>query len=536
MKRFAVPGLSLVVAASLAAAACQPAAPATPATPGAGTTPAATTPAAGTPAAATTPVPKPTGPQTLTVGISNVGNVADLLNPTFPMGHWKFPMSQQLTELVEGGVGGQLAESFRAVSPTSWEFRLKESRFSDGTPLTAEDVKFSIERALVPENNYAVLRTTLPTLASAEVVDPRTIRLNTTTPDPVLPNRLTVFPIISKTLFEQQGADRYNNFPIASGQYKLDRYQPRQEVVLVANPNYVGPQPNITRITFKEVPEASARLAAISTGEVDIIDLVPATQIPQLTSNRARPVLGIPGGINTGTMDTREPQFRPTQVRQAMNLAVNKQQINETVYAGQGVLPSQPVTQGSPGFVAELQPIGYDPARARQLLAEGGFPNGFSTPFVFNPAGAGNNDLAQIIAQQLGQVGIRVDLQPADPATFLQRILQGQAGPFYLSQFAQGSVGDPAGWLNLYLSEAAGGPGRYNNPEFDRLYQQQVGELDGTRRNQILQQIMRLLANDPPGLYLPASRSIWGARDIVGNFDGTRRSSVPPWDQMTRQN
>jgi peptide/nickel transport system substrate-binding protein len=254
----------------------------------------------------------------------------------------------------------------------------------------------------------------------------------------------------------------------------------------------------------------------------------------QLPGMNARRVLTQGAGVAYLSLDLTAPQFAPVQVRRGLNFAVDRKAIVDGLFGGLAEIASQPVPKGSFGSDPNLQPLTYDENRARQLIAEGGFPSGFTMPIAFNPGTAGNQQLVEVLVPQLQRVGVRVEPQPGDPATFLARLLANQLGPVYVSTFAQGSVQDPSGWMPQLLSGPPG-PGRYRNPQYDALYAQASVELDRTRRQQQLQQVMRLLMEDPPGILFWSAQGAWGVRNSIQNFEELPRNSVPQWQTMTKR-
>ena len=221
---------------------------------------------------------------------------------------------------------GQLAESWSRVAPTVWEYRLRPNvRFSNGDPLTVDDVAWSFERVMASESK-SMRKGETRYIKSIEVVAPGTVRFHTNGPVPYFDLYMLKFPIVPKKYIQSVGEAKFATNPIGTGPYRLVEWVKDDRVVLEANPTYWGPKPKVDRVVFRTIPDVSARVAAALSGQADIVaDLQPAA-VAQI---KARQNLAL---VETGSMRNmfimydviNQTPLRDKRVRQALNYAVNK--------------------------------------------------------------------------------------------------------------------------------------------------------------------------------------------------------------------
>lgn len=386
-----------------------------------------------------------------------------------------------------------LAESWTE-SPDGlvYEFQLREGlQFHNGDPFTAEDVKFSFQRY-----KGTAARLLKERVKSVEVIDPHRIRFVLHAP---WPDFLTFYAtpatgaawIVPQKYLERVGDDGFKKHPVGLGPYRFIRSDPGVELVLEANERYWRKVPSIKRIIFKGVPERPTRLAMLKTGEADIAYLMIGDEAVAIQADpKLRLAQVIPPAVwyleFTEQWDPKSP-WHDRRVRLAANLAIDKQAINEAERLGMSRLTGSIIPRQFE-FALPLEPYPYDPARAKQLLAEAGYPNGIDAGDL-NPAPPFFTK-GEAIANYLAAVGIRTRMRTMERAAFMaawrEKSLKG------ILMVASGAAGNTATRLETFVvstgTNAYGG-----HADIDERYRQQAVERDRAKREALLHQIQRLM-------------------------------------------
>jgi peptide/nickel transport system substrate-binding protein len=434
------------------------------------------------------------------------------------------------------------ASAWRQIDDESWEFTLREGLvFHDGTPVTADDVVFSIQRA----REITGLRTFVGqtrSIASAEAKDPRTVIIRTRGISTLLPSQMAVIAIVSRRLAEGATEADFNGgrAAIGTGPYRWVRLSQGQDVVLERAERHWRPAEPWQRVSFRFIPNDSARVAALLAGDVDVIDNVPASLYGRVRdSDRTQLVTGT--GLFTlymyldhfrdqvafatgpdGQPLPRNP-IRDARVRQAMNLAINRNTLAERAMEGS----ADPIGQfAAPGFIGHdtsLAVPAQDQAQARRLLAEAGYANGFGlTLHCTNDRFAGDSRTCQVVGQMLSSIGIRVTVDALPAAVFFRRANGGQGldpeFTAFMAIFAS-STGVASETMSSILrtrNAALGqGPlnrGRYSNPTLDRALDIVDRTQDDAEREQLMGAAARLAIEDNAILPIFSLRASYGVR------------------------
>jgi peptide/nickel transport system substrate-binding protein len=343
------------------------------------------------------------------------------------------------------GLRPELAESWSAVEPTLWEFRLRrDARFHDGTPFTAEDFAFSVERVATVPNSPGRFTIYTRQIASIDIVDPHTLRIRTPAVHPLMPNQVSGLLIVSKRAAENATTADFNSgrAAIGTGPYRYGSYSPGNAIVLERNDTYWGAREPWTRVTFRLMTNAATRVAALKAGDVDLIDVVPTDDAGVLARDPAIRLSSIPGVRNIylyvdqkrdaspGVSDAagRGMETNPlkdVRVRRALSLAINRDGIVRQVMGGQAAASGQLLPAGVMGHDSTLRPDPYDPERARRLLAEAGYPQGF-TLVLAGPNDRYINDdkILQALAQMWTRVGVRTRVEAQPSSVYFARVAQ----------------------------------------------------------------------------------------------------------------
>jgi len=385
-----------------------------------------------------------------------------------------------------------LAESWSASEDAlSYEFVLRQGvKFHNGDPVTAEDVKFSFERY-----RGASAKMLHDRVAAVETPDARHIRFKLKQP---WPDFLTFYVtstgagwIVPKKYVEQVGEDGFKRAPVGAGPYKFVSFTPGQELVLEAFGQYWRKTPNVRRLVLRSIPDESTRLAALKRGEVDIVYSIRAELAEELQRTKG---LTLKPAVNIGMYwlyfpdqwDAKSPWHDP-RVRRAATLAIDYAAINQAITLGHSRVTGSIIPDTFEFFWKPPVPT-YDPAKARALLAEAGYPNGFDAG-EYNCDGA-YADLGEAVLNNLQEVGIRAKLRPLERAAFfkgyaektLKNIVQAQSGAF----------GNAATRLEAFV--ANGGAYVYGSyPDIDALFREQAAELDHAKREATLHKIQQLV-------------------------------------------
>ncbi len=364
-------------------------------------------------------------------------------------------------------------------------------KFHNGEPVTAEDVKFSFERYRGTAAGSFKAR-----IAAVEVVDAQRIRFRFKQP---WPDFMTFYGtpatgagwVVPKKYVEQVGDDGFKKHPIGAGPYKFVSFMPGVELVLEANEQYWRKVPSVKRLIFKVITEESTRLAALKRGEVDIVYSIRgelAEELKRTPGLSLKPTI-IPGSfwvVFPDQWDSKSP-WHDRRVRLAANLAIDRNAINQAETLGfskitWSVIPST--------FESFWQPPAYpyDAGKAKQLLAEAGYPNGFDAGEFFCDSSYSN--VAEAVVNYLKGVGIRTQSRPLERAAFFAQYREKKLKNVILSGSA--AFGNAATRLEAFI--AAGGAYVYGNyPDIDGLFGEQAAETDRKKREAILHRIQQLV-------------------------------------------
>jgi len=435
-----------------------------------------------------------------------------------------------------GAVVPGLAVSWEVIDDHTWEFKLAEATFHDGSPLTAEDVQYSLERpALVPNSPSPYTIYTRPIIRT-EIVDDHTIRLITENPYPGLIQDLTNLLIVSKSAAESATTQDFNSgkSAVGTGPFSFVSFTPDDRIVMKRNENYWGEAPEWDNVTVRFIPNDGARAAALLSGAVDAIENVPPPDLPRFMNSdqivfegaksRRMVFLFLDSGsdraptvtANDGSPLAENPLKDP-RVRKAISLAIDRKALSERVLMGLGYPTLNIAFDSGEGYLPELDEVPFDPEQAKGLLAEAGYPEGFritlATP---NNRMLNDEQVAQGIAQMLTQVGIRTEVD-AMPFTVVNT--RGGKGEFGFSMMGWGSTLDSGTTVRAIIAckndERGWGPvnwGNYCNPELDELTLKATSTMDSAERRALYEDVSRMVAEDTAIVPLYFQGMTWAAR------------------------
>jgi peptide/nickel transport system substrate-binding protein len=393
---------------------------------------------------------------------------------------------------------------------TTWTFHLRPNvKFTDGTPWNADAAVFNLDRMTnksspdyYPELN-ATAGLFLQGIASSKKIDDMTVEITTKGPYSYLLGDLALLPFGSPTAIKAEGKDGFAVHPVGTGPFKVESYVRGQKLVMVRNPDYWRGPAKLDRVILRPIPDATARAAAIQSGEVNWIEVPPPDTIPALKGAGFQVLTNSYSHVWPWVFDTTKKPFNDVRVRQALNYAIDRSTMAKSILNGTGRPALQYAPLGDAGYDPKLDTYAYDPAKAKQLLADAGYPNGFSFTLSFPTSGSGNMvpiPMNEALQKDLAAIGVKVQLQPVEWASML-------------TNFFKGSIPGGADAINISLgfvlvslwslwfgSSSTDNVGKYANPTVDSLLAQTKAEIDPTKRAALFTQINAELIKDAPWL------------------------------------
>ena len=404
-----------------------------------------------------------------------------------------------------------VAESWEQVEPTVWRFRIRDGiKFHNGEPLTAEDVVASLQYQLDPERAADQINLLGP-ITDVRLIDERNVDVVTEAISASQPARMSFAPIVPRSIIESD-PESLESRPVGSGPYKFDNWTRGSELSITRFDDYWGPSPFFDDAIFRFIPETNVQLQALKAGEIDLaslsVDL--AKEAPELIALEAPSILGI-------RIDTVAGPTADFRVRLALNLAVNRQEIIDTLYGGFGMPFSQVVPPTSPGYLPELEAHPYDPDRARELINEAGADG--ATLSMLCWADSGDRQFCEAVVPMFEAIGLNIDLQFGDFDTWLTEGIfgnpaRGYADPVDLLVMGHSdTIGDAfRQWDTIVLCESH--YGTMCDPELEALVEEARQEPDLGKALILHETINRRLYEDTlPWVMIKTSVDFWGASE-----------------------
>lgn len=486
-------------------------------------------------------------PKTLTYAEPNVVNMLDAIDPRgYPNSYEAvFLLYDQLVRFDEKmQIKPELAKSWEvSADGLTWTFKLVEGvKFHDGTPFNADAVKKHVERALSAE--WASPNKSLwAHITKVEVVDAATIKFSTAEPFGPMLYYLAHGSggIVSPTAVDKYKKDIAIN-PVGTGPYKLESFNPGVELVLVRNDNYWNGKPALDKVVFKKVTEAQARQAMLEKGEAQIISEVPPESVKTLKTNTKLKIIE-QTGLRTFfvALNLTRPALQDVKVRQALNYAVDKDAIVNAIFLGLATPMDSPAAQNIAGHVT-IGTYKYDPAKAKQLLAEAGWKDTnndkvvdkdgkpLSLKYLISNEYPKAQEVAEAVQQYLQDVGVKVELWYVDSASVrtYQKVAQKEAQYDMANWAFNASNGDISYHLeSMWVTnpDVAQPPymwnlGWYSNPKVDQVIKAtKLGKdaVDPAKRQTLLAEAQKLIWEDAPHIWLYVPKLLAGqSADVDG--------------------
>jgi len=437
----------------------------------------------------------------------------------------------------------ELATDWKQTSPTVWRFNLRKGvKFHDGSPFTADDVIFSYERA---RGDGSDMKTYVGQIKEIRKIDSHTIDIVTLEPFPILPNVVPLWYIMSKSWCEKNSATRpvdvrkgtenyASTHANGTGPFMLKSRQPGVRTVLAANPGWWSkPEHNVTEAVFLPIANAATRVAALISGEIDMMEPVPLQDVQRLQRDPNLKVLQGPElrtiflGMDQkrdellfSTVKGKNP-FKDRRVRQAFYQAIDIEAIRTRIMRAAATPSGLMVAPGINGFDSALNKrLPYDPAGAKKLLADAGYPDGFGvTMNCPNDRYVNDAEICQAVTVMLARIGVKVDLLAEPKATYFPKVLSRNTS-FYLLGWTPGTYDSHNPLFSLMSTPGEGGQGQFNlgsysNARVDQLTREIASETEATKRQTLISEAFKTHQDDIGHIPLHQQMLTWGMKKNI---------------------
>lgn len=455
-----------------------------------------------------------------TITVAENGNL-DNLDPTLftttaPI-NLAMNIGDPLVRVVNGEVVPVLAESWDSPTPDRYVLHLRKGvLFHDGSPFTAQDVKFTLDRILDPATRSGLLPY-VALIESVEVIDDHTVEIQLSEPQVTfLSNLARGIVMISKDAFERLGAGGFAEAPVATGPFKVASWDRTTSWVLEAHDEYWQGRAEIDRVIFRVIPEVSTQVAGLLAGELDITSSIGYDTAELIDrSTRARTEMATGLYQEMVILNTNHPPFDDVRVRRALNHAIDFDAMIEGVYRGMGTRTTHPFTSSVFGFNPDIQAYEYNPDLAQQLLSEAGYADGFRAELLY-PAGGGSTGAmgraSEVISAYLAEIGVVVSISAPERVEHSRRVYSdGTMDDMAIAQLIT-RTGDADFGLALYFDE-----GRRNHYFRDstltELVRQQLEETDLEARQAKLNEIAQYLHDQAPWIFIAEVPLLYGVSE-----------------------
>ncbi|WBU57897.1 ABC transporter substrate-binding protein [Paracoccus sediminicola] len=423
---------------------------------------------------------------------------------------------------------------------TEWEvledgmrlrFKLREGvSFHNGEPFNAEAVKYTFDRLLGDEGAAGPQRSNYTSIESVEIVDDSTVEFVMNKPDPVMLTKLSGYGamIVPPQYIEENGEEHFDLNPVGTGPFKFVSYEPSARLELEANPDYFDGAPELDKLIYRFIPEASTRLAELQSGGIDIDHNPVFANLPVLEGTDGIEVISVPGPTVYGLrFNTKEGITTDANVRRALIMATDRQALIDAFLGGNGQIIAEMQGPLSFGYDEALEPYPYDPEQAKQLLEEAGVEQGAEITIDYRASHADFGEVVQAMTGFFAEVGINASVNPVEDAVFLNELVpQGQVNELF--EFAWGGWTfdyDNTAYLIYHDGEVWNPFG--TTPEMNALLEEQREVADPDERLRILREIAEMAKDEAYHLPVYNENQIYAVSDRVEGF-------VPAPDQRVR--
>ena len=445
-----------------------------------------------------------------------------------------------LTRDSEMNIHPEIAESFEQVSPTVYDFKIRSGiTFHDGTPLTVEDVKFTLDRLTqeggMGDGQTSPRQSLVGPVESVEIIGDDTVRINLSEPWPLLPAMLPFNEVVSKSFVEEVGSEGMATQVNGAGPFRLVDWRRGDSVIMERFDDYYGGADGIPpveaacveRVIFQVIPESASRVAALLSGDAHIINELPPHSMNQVNNSPNAEVMTVNGTRSFFiAMNNEGDIFDDVRVRQAVAHAIDRDLIIDRILGGTATPIDGILSPDAFGKNHDLPGYDYDPERAQELLAEAGYPDGIEV--TLDTEGA-HRDTAEAIASLLTDAGIQTQVSVGEGTLLTQKWREAEGekeGDMYLTSWGNGSLDPYDIFVPTHRTDDRGNSAGYANPELDALLDEAGVELDRERRAELYQEAEALAAADAPYVYLWVPQDIYGVSTRLSGWSPSPDSRI----------
>ncbi len=431
-----------------------------------------------------------------------------------------------------------LATEWKNIDPLTWEFTLRpDVKWSDGQPFTAEDVVFSLNRVGNVPGSVAPFTSYVRTIDTVTIKDPQTIEIKTNVPNPDLPLNLASVHLVSKHATENASSEDFNSGKalVGTGPYQLVSYTPGERIIAKKNPNYWGEAQPWDQVEYIYMANAASRTAALLSGGVDVIDKVSVSDLERLNKDPKVDVFAY-DGLRAFIL---QPSFNPNpskfitdndgkpldknplldqRVREALSIAINREAIADRILQGGVTVANQWMPKGSTGYNPDIDPIAFDAKRAKELLAEAGYPEGFQlTVHVPTDRYPLAPETVQAVAQFWTRIGVKTNVEVVPWAVYSSAARNNE---YAMSVIAWGNGTGEASYAMVSIlatvdpenGMGASNFGHYSSEGLDKALAEVTVEFDADKREKIMQDAAVVVSEEVGIIPLFHYKNIWAAK------------------------
>ncbi|ATF12178.1 glutathione ABC transporter substrate-binding protein [Brevibacillus brevis X23] len=415
-----------------------------------------------------------------------------------------------------------LAKEWKQKDDVTWEFTLRDGvTFHDGEPFNAEAVKKTIDRIL-DKDNPTPKANMFGMIKEVKVIDPLKVDIILHYPFAGLLSVLASAEggIISPKAMKEFGKE-LSKKPVGTGPFIFESWTPGQEIVMVKNEKYWGNQPKLEKVVFKTIPEDATRVAMVETGEAHVAEQLPVTELERVQNSQSMSLGRFESfAVDHIGMNVKQKPFDDVRVRQAIAHAIDKEAIIKGVYNNVGKVAISSLGPKVIGYSPNIKTPEYDLNKAKQLLTEAGYANGFKATIYLNDNKARIN-VAEVLQSQLKGIGIDLQIQVMEFGAYLELAAKGEAQMF-ISGWGNATGDADYNQYNLFHSTSAGVPGNhsfYNNPKVDALIEAGRKEKDPEKRKEVYAEAQQIEMEEVPLLPFRSSENLAAiAKNVQGVY------------------
>jgi peptide/nickel transport system substrate-binding protein len=410
-------------------------------------------------------------------------------------------------------------------------------KLQDGGVLTPEDVRYSIERF----RKYSVGKAALEMVTEIKVLDANRLQLTTKAPFAPLLRTLayTTITIYSKAAIEKWGDDNFGLHVSGPGPYKMVDYKPGDKMVLEAFDDYWAGKPKIKSVTFRMIPEMSARVMGLEAGDLDLIDAVAPQETARLAKNTKLQIINPPSaGIVRLYFNTQKGPLTDKRVRQAIAYAIDRDAIVKNIFLGQAVVSHSFTSPGTFGYTGDFDVYKYDPAKAKALLKEAGAENLKFTLLQSPGRYLLSTEVVEAVKAQLAQVGVTAEIVNMEWGAFTDATklpldkTATQASFFWWRSINGDADSAIADFATKFFPPGNNTP-FFSNAAYDKLYDAEQAETDQVKREQMLKDMQKILMDELPGYVMYVQPNLWAAKAELASVEISALSCLQPLNTAT---